>query len=287
MSTPFSSDAPPLVSCVVVNFKMVNFLRHLLQSIQDAPPSFSYEFLLVDNASQDGIAEVVRTSFPWVHLIESPTNVGLGAGANLALAHAQGKFILFLNPDLRIEPGELEKWIAWMEEHPDVGISGPRLLNVDGTDQESCYRFPSLLIPVYRRTLLGKTPWGKRAVDRYSMKDLDRTQEHDLDWVLGAALLIRRDLLDKIGRFDERFFLYFEDSDLCRRAWLAGARVVYTPVAKIMHYYQRDSRKVKNFWLSFLNPITRIHIVSGIKYFLKYFGQPNPRETFRAKHASV
>lgn len=275
-SSQVQASSVPKVSFVVVNYKMVDFLRHLLQCIQDAPPKFLYEFFLVDNDSRDGIEEVVRASFPWVKLILSPKNIGLGAGANLAIAQAKGEYIMFLNPDLRIGPGELDAWVKWMDTRPDVGVSGPRLLNTDGTDQESCYRFPDPLIPVLRRTPLGKTAWGKRKIDEYRMEGLDRTKEHELDWVLGAAMLIRRDVMEQIGRFDERFFLYFEDADVCRRTWLLGKRVAYTPVARVMHYYQRQSQ-AKTFWQAMRNPVTRIHIASGFKYFWKYLGQPNPR----------
>lgn len=282
---PLVTTEAPLVSFIIVNYKMVNFLRHLFKGIQDAPPKFTYEFFLVDNDSRDGIEEVIREQFSWVNLIMSPKNVGLGAGVNLALPGARGKYVMWLNPDLVIEPGELDTWVEWMEAHPDVGVSGPRLMNADGTDQESCYQFPNPLIPILRRTPLGKLPGLSGIVSRYRMEGLDRTKEHDVDWVLGAAHLTRRETLEKIGRFDERFFLYFEDADVCRRVWLAGQRVVYTPVARILHYYQKQSQ-TKTLWQAFKNPITRIHIASGFKYFAKYFGQSNPRLEYQKKTAS-
>lgn len=281
-----TNNEVPEVSIIIVNYKMVNFLRHLFKGIQDAPPKFSYEFFLVDNDSRDGIEEVVREQFPWVQLTMSPTNVGLGAGVNLVLPKTRGKYIMWLNPDLVIEAGELDKWFNWMEAHPDVGVSGPRLLNADGTDQESCYQFPNPLIPILRRTPLGKLPGFSGIVSRYRMEGLDRTKENDVDWVLGAAHLTRRDTFEKIGWFDERFFLYFEDADVCRRVWLTGQRVVYTPVARILHYYQKQSQ-TKNIWQALKNPITRIHIASGFKYFAKYFGQPNPRVEYQNEKHSV
>ncbi len=276
---PIATTETPDVSFIIVNYKMVNFLRHLFKGIQDAPPKFTYEVFLVDNDSKDGIDQVIREQFPWVKLHMSPRNVGLGAGVNLVLPQVKGKYVMWLNPDLVVEAGELDKWFEWMEAHPDVGVSGPRLMNADGTDQESCYRFPNPLIPILRRTPLGRLPYFRDIVSRYRMEGLDRTKEHDLDWVLGAAHLIKRTTLEKIGRFDERFFLYFEDADVCRRVWLAGERVVYTPVACILHYYQKQSQ-TKNIWQAFKNPVTRIHIASGFKYFAKYFGQPNPRVKF-------
>lgn len=281
---PLVTTELPDVSFIVVNYKMVNFLRHLLKGIQEAPPRFSYEFFLVDNDSKDGIEQVIREQFPWVKLHVSPKNLGLGAAVNLVLPQAKGAYVMWLNPDVIIEPGELDKWVDWMKVRSDVGASGPRLMNADGTDQESCYRFPNPLIPILRRTPLGKLPYLRGIISRYRMEGIDRTQEHDLDWVLGAAILIKRDLLEKIGRFDERFFLYFEDSDVCRRVWLAGQRVVYTPIARILHYYQRQSQ-TKTLWQALNNPVTRIHIASGFKYFAKYFGQVNPREVYQKQHA--
>jgi len=266
----------PLVSFVTVSYRMRHLVRHLLRALQEAKPSFSFEFFLVDNASGDGTVGFVREKHPWVHIIESQTNLGLSRANNLAIAKAQGEYVMILNPDLAIFPGELERWVEWMQTHPDVGISGPRLVNPDATDQDSCYRFPHLLIPAMRRTFLGSTSWGRRSVTNYLMKDMDRSVEQDVDWILGAAMLIRREVLEKIGRFDERYFLYFEDTDVCRRAWQSGSRVCYTPAAKIIHLHQRDSR-TSHAWEIFKNPVTRIHLHSALKYYWKYRGEKNPR----------
>ncbi len=129
---------------------------------------------------------------------------------------------------------------------------------------------------MYRRTILGKTPWGKRALERYFSQDSDREQEQDVDWLLGAALLMRREVSEKIGHFDERFFLYFEDEDLCRRIWEAGSRVTYTPVAFFVHFYQRESQ-VSHLWEVLTNRKTRMHIKSGVQYFWKYRQRPSAR----------
>lgn len=271
----------PLVSIIVVNYNMVDFLRHMLTSLQKNAGNVSYEVILVDNASHDGCERIVPEDFPWVTFIQNSRNLGLGAAVNVGLQHAKGDYIAFLNPDLILEEHQFEHWVAWMEDHPDVGVSGPRLLNVDGTDQESCYAFPNPLIPVLRRTPLGSLPGFSKIVRDFTLHDMDREKEAEVDWVLGAAMLIRRKALDEIGQFDTRFFLYFEDADVCRRMWKVNWRVVYTPCAKIVHYYQRLSRK-DGFLGILTNKVTRIHIASGIKYFLKYFGEPNPRTQKRA-----
>jgi hypothetical protein len=255
---------------------MLNFIRHLLQGVQDAHLPFSFEYFLVDNDSKDGMAEFVRKEFPWVTVIEAGYNNGFAVGNNLGIKQARGEYIIPLNPDLIVFPGEIEKWIAWMDAHPDVGISGPRLRNPNGDDQNSCFQFHNLMTPVYRRTFIGRFGFAKRAMDRYTMKDLDRSKEQEVDFILGAAMCVRRSLHEKIGGFDERFFMYFEDEDWCRRAWKHGSRVMYTPVAEIRHYYRRQSR-IKRPWEIFTNRVARIHVASGVKYFWKYWGESNPR----------
>lgn len=271
---------PPFVDCpkvtfITVNFKMKEYVRALLKGMEIAHVSIPFEYILVDNASEDGIGEMIREQFPWVRYIASSKNIGFGAGNNIGIREARGEYVVLLNPDLVIVPGQFEPWIDWMDAHPRVGISGPRLLNPDGTDQQSCFRFYHWTIPFYRRTMLGKTPWGKKALRHFRMDDMDRNKEQKVDCVLGAAMMVRQDLLRRLGGIDERFFLYFEDTDLCRRAWKEGYEVMYTPVAKLFHYYQRQSH-VHHVWDILTNRAARIHIMSGIRYFLKYWNEPNP-----------
>src|SRR5688572_24681969 len=155
----------PLVTFVTVNYKTPHLIRQLLKGVEEAGFRFSFEYILVDNASGDGTVEMVRERFPWVHVIDSPKNGGYGTGNNLALAKARGEYVLLLNPDVTVFPGEVEAWLEWMHVRPDVGISGPRVLNPDGSDQESCYRFPNLLTPVLRRTFIGRLPAARKSLD--------------------------------------------------------------------------------------------------------------------------
>jgi len=271
-------DEKPRVSFITVNHGTPHFIRSLLQGVETIRPDFDFEYLVVDNASGDGTPEMVREQFPWATVIASPENLGFGGGNNLGLKAARGEYIFLCNPDLVLLEGELESWLYWMDAHPDVGISCPRVINPDGSDQHATYRFPKALTPLYRRSFVGRLPFARRELNRYLMEDMDRDVEQDVDWVFGAAMLIRRELLERIGLFDERFFMYFEDADLCRRVWESGSRVCYTPVARVIHYHKRESR-TRYPWQAFTNRLTRIHWNSGMKYFLKHRGKAHPRGT--------
>ncbi|MEN9557718.1 MAG: hypothetical protein RL141_87 [Candidatus Parcubacteria bacterium] len=264
-----TSSTPPVISFVTVCHRTPHLIRLLLQGVERAGFTFPFEYFLVDNG-RDGTAEMVRERFPWVTVIDAGTNRGFGAGNNIALRETRGKYVMLINPDLTLFPGEMEKLLAFAEGVPDVGIIGPRVENPDGSRQESCTRLSTPLIPLYRRTPLGRTPWGVRAVDRYFMRDTSHHDPHDAEAVYGAAMLIRREVLDTVGMFDERFFMYYEDEDLCRRAAAAGWRVHYAPVARFVHYHQRESR-IRAPWEILTNRMARAHIASGVKYLLKYF----------------
>lgn len=269
------SDQSPKVSFVTVCYKTPNLIRVLLRGVESAGFEFPFEYFLVDNGG-DGTADMVRRFFPWVTVIEAGGNVGFGAGNNAAFRRARGEYVMLVNPDLTVFPKEMEKLLAYAGAHPDAGIMGPCVENPNGTRQESCTRFPDpLTMPLYRRTVLGRTPWGRRATGRYFMRDVDHAKAHDADAVYGAAMLMRRKVLDDVGMFDERFFMYYEDVDLCRRAWMRGWRVVYVPEARFTHYHQRQSL-IRAPWELFTNRTARAHIASGVRYFLKYRGEHLP-----------
>lgn len=268
----------PKITFVTVCYRTPGLIRQLLKGVQAARLAFPFEYLLVDNAAGDGTGAMVRERFPWVTVIDAPGNVGFGAGNNLAFARARGEYVMLVNPDLTVFAGELQKLLAFAEVHPDIGLFGPKVLNPDRSLQRSFHRFPSPLIPLYRRTRLGQTARGKREVERYLMLDADPSAVQDVDGLFGAAILIRREALEAIGHFDERFFMYFEDVDLCRRAWESGWRVCYAPVAEFVHYHQRES-ELKHFWNLLTNKVARYHLQSAMKYFLKYRHKGHPRET--------
>jgi len=264
------------VTFVTVCYKTPDLIRNLLRGVEAAKFSFPFEFLLVDNNTGDGTGAMVRERFPWVRVIDAPGNVGFGRGNNLAMREAKGEYVMLFNPDLTVFAGEMEKLVAFADAQPSHGIVGPQILNPNGTVQRTFHRFHTFLIPVYRRSFLGQTRWGQRALDWFLMKDADENAVQDVDGLFGAAMLIRRQALEAFGLFDEQFFMYFEDVDLCRRSWESGWRVCYAPVAKFVHYLQRES-DVRHLWEIFTNRTSRAHIASAVHYFWKYRRKALPR----------
>lgn len=263
------------VTFITVAYKTPHLIRNLLKGVEAAKFAFPFEYYLVDNGS-DGTAQMVKELFPWVNVVTGHGNVGFSAGNNLAIRQAKGEYVMLVNPDMTIFPDEIEKLVGYGDANPTIGFVVPKLLNPNGTIQTNVNRFPSILIPVYRRTILGRTSVGQRAVDRYFMKDVDLTRPIDVDGAIGAAILLRRRALDEIGHFDEGYWMYFEDIDLCRRAWEKGWRVTYFPDIKIVHYHQRESR-VKWPWQALTHRPSRAHIASAVHYFWKYRSKPLPR----------
>ncbi|CEK12662.1 glycosyltransferase family 2 protein [Chthonomonas calidirosea] len=255
-----SGEAVCDLSVIILNWNTCELLQACLQSLFESSETVSFEVIVVDNASEDESREMVTQHFPQVRLLVNPRNVGFGAGNNAALPYARGRYLLFLNSDTLVTKGSLSALVRFADEHPDIGIVGPKLLNADGSLQYSCRRYPNLAAGLFRNTLLGRLFPNNRFAADYLMKDWDHASVRDVDWVSGAALFIRRELVEQIGGFDEDFYMYCEDVDLCwrathtplpdrlRNALGKGAqahwRVVYFPEAVIYHYIGKSSDKV-------------------------------------------
>ena len=259
------------VSIIIVNYNEKNMTKSCLNGILKVTPGLDYEIIVVDNCSNDGSQEML-TGFKIKDLrlkvVLNNQNLGFGAGCNLGIKEATGKYILILNPDIAVLEGSIERLFQFMEENKQVGAVGPKLLDPIRTVQLSCYRYPAWYIPILRRTFLGKVNWAKNKLNYYLMTDFNHQEKKEVDWLLGACLMLRKKTLDEIGVFDERFFLYFEDVDLCRRAKIKGWLVYYYPEAEMFHYYQRTSASYGI--LSLFSKITWTHIVSAIRYFWKW-----------------
>ena len=216
------------LSIVIVNWNSWPFLRACLNSIYSSPPAFPFETIVVDNASSDGSRELLPKEFPLVRLIVNTANLGFPAANNQGASMAAGRFLLFLNPDTQVPPGTLAGAVAFMEAHRDAGIMGCRTMNNDGSLQASAFNFTGKLrIFAY---VSGLNRFFK--LSRFSDHSTLRTP----DYVQGSFLIIRKKLFNDCGRFDERFFLYAEEVDLCIRITAAGFKVYYYPDIFILHY---------------------------------------------------
>lgn len=229
-----------------------------------------YEITVLDSESQEETEEMLKENFPEINLLSFKENTGYAKLINSGLAKANGRYILILNADIILFEDSLGKMLEYLKENPKVGMLGPQLLNFNDTVQESCFRFHRPITVVYRRTFLGRTKRGRKEIDRFAMKDFDRQSVKEVDWILGAALMVKKEALAQVGPMDERFFLYFEDTDWCRRFWAKGWKVVYFPQAKMHHYHGRLSKKTSGLADLLVNKYTWIHISSAVKYFWKY-----------------
>lgn len=275
----------PDVSLLIVHTFEQRLIRQTLRSIRRSAPQMHLEVIVIDNNPPAGIEVMLRQEFPEVRYF-SKSNEGFGSAMNVGMRAATGRYVLVFNPDIIVSPGSLEKLLKYMDAHPEVGVVGPKLLNADGSLQYSCNRYHQWLVPVLRRTPLGRLPWGQKIVDEFLMKDADHNQTLEVDWLMGSSLFARAEALKKVGQFDERFFMYFEDTDLCWRFWEAGYKVVYYPESVMVHYHRRASADGSIFQ-QLRSPLTWHHIFSAYKFFRKHAGQQNPRELAQSSRPST
>lgn len=258
------------VSVIILNYKTLELTLNCIKSIKDADwGDLSYEIILVDNGSDEKIGETVMRDFPDIIIIQNKKNLGMGAGNNVGIRQAKGEYIIIMNPDTTVFKDAFMMLYKLMESDNKIGIAGPKQFYPDRTLQYSAYKFPDLTIPIYRRTPLGKLSFAKRKLSEYLMKDFNHNETKEVDWLLGSFLFCRAECLKQIGNFDERFFMYFEDTDLCRRAWRCHWKVVYCPKSVIIHNHKRESAGKP--WYSFLwSRTSRTHVMSWIKYEIKW-----------------
>lgn len=251
-----------LVSVVVVNYNTRDELRACLGSL-----SHGYPVVVVDNASTDGSAEMVRREAPHVHLLEAPRNLGYGGGANLGISATDSEYVLLLNSDTLVPEGAVERLCACLSSQPRAAVSGPRLLFLDGRLQVSCFPFPGTLAWLIENKPLSavakRLPWLRRSAISLSPP----AASAPVPWVLGAALLLRRTALDQVGGFDQNFFMYYEEVDLCRRLARAGWSTWFVPEAEIVHVGGASTSKGRV-------SMRLAHFRSTLRYYRRYYRGP-------------
>lgn len=265
------------VSIVIVTYNSASVIGACLDSLAADCASGLAEVIVVDNASGDDSVDVVRRKYPWAALVAGRENLGYSKGVNLGMQQARGRFLLVLNPDTVVHRGTLRRLIDFAEKTPDAGIIGPKLVFHDGTVQLSCRRFYTFRVLVMRRTPLGKLFKNDRAAREHLMLDFDHESTREVDWVLGAAMFVRREAVDNVGMMDERFFLYFEDVDWCYRMKQKGLKVYYLAGAVIEHGHKRESAQ------AILNRSFVAHLVSLFRYYEKW----NPLFYFAKRYREV
>lgn len=254
----------PDLSISIVNTNNRVLLKDCLASIYRTTERVSFEIIVVDNASMDGSAEMVRREFPSVRLIVNDARSGYGYSHNKGIEAARGRFILVFNEDMVVLPGALDTMVEKLKSDPAIGVLGCRLLNPDLSLQHSCHRFQNIKTEFFENLFPGSL-FFRQSRFRTEMFDWDHDSEREVDVVMGSCMLIPRAVFDRVGAFDTRFFVYSEEFDLCKRIRDAGYEVVFTPEAEIIHFGGQTSKTMS----------VKMHLVyveSKLKYFRKYYG---------------
>ena len=247
-----------MVSGSIVTFNNISTIEKTLETIFTQTKDIDFKLYIVDNGSSDGTPEFVENNYPQVSVIRNEKNVGFGAGHNIIINSVESSYHAIINPDIVLKENVIKKMVDYMEENQDIGLLSPRICFPDGRDQILGKRNPRLKYLVASR-LRGDEP-GK-LLREYAMLDCDLSKPIQIENATGCFMLLRTEVLKKIGGFDDGYFMYFEDADISRRA-AKITRVVYYPDAVVYHVWGRESKR--NFKLM------RIHIQSMLKYFIKW-----------------
>lgn len=242
----------PDLSLVTVSTNEADLVKECFASVHRNKGDLAIEHILVDNVCTDGSADVARAENPDAVVIRTPEKMGFAPNSNLGLKAATGRYLGLLNPDTITHEGALQRLVGALDSDPAVGIVGPRLLNFDGSVQLSVRRFPTLASFLVRRTPLRALARNGRWDKRHLNADFDHERTQEVDWMLGAALVARREAVDDVGILDEGLPLYVDDIDWCLRMHKAGWGVLYVADAEISHIHQAVSDKrllSRNTWL--------------------------------------
>jgi len=233
------------LSIIVVSWNVKGDLLNCLGSIRNNPPSCQYEVIVVDNASSDGTVDALRQQFPLLRLIDNKENRGFAGANNQGLDVACGQYIFFLNPDTIVTPRSIDVLLRFMEDNPDVGACGPKLTSENGIAQHTVRCFPSFAGALHRHTIFKALGIFRPAYNKWLMKGFSSDSPVQVDQLIGAALMVRREAMEDVGKMDhENFFMYYEEVDLCYRMKKAGWRTMFVPYARIVHLGGRSSGQI-------------------------------------------
>lgn len=263
------------LSIIILSYKQRGHTRQLLRSLQTLNLPYELEVIVISNGWDPELGEITHRLMPEATFINRPKNDGYAVGNNEGLRIATGNMVLILNPDIGVFQGSIEKLVEYLQKNPQVGLVGPRLINPDGSVQLSGALLPSFWIALWRRSVFGNWPFARDQIKKFFIHGWDRKTSRSVGWMLGAVFLIRKEVIKKIGLFDENIFLYVEDVDYCRRVWEAGWEVHYVAESEIVHFLSRHSAVNPGLSAAF-SYTTRVHIRSWLYYFRKYRNKPAP-----------
>lgn len=252
------------VSVVIISWKMRDLLWKCLLTIYQFTKEINFEVIVVDNHSQDGTSEMIEKEFQQVKLIKNSENRGVAPARNQGIKETKGKYILILDADMELIDNSIKHLFDFMEQNPDVGIVGCKLIDKDFNLQTSCKRFPTLLAFLFRRLEWIDAIKNSKTLKHHTMKDWDHNEIKSVDYLIGACQFFRRDVVNKIGMYDDNIFYGPEDIDFCLRIWKAGWKVNYYPFTSIIHHEQRITKK------NYFSAISLKHF-AGIFYLYKKY----------------
>ena len=237
-------QALPDVSVIIVNYNVRDFLHQSLLSLQKALKGIRSEIFVVDNASDDGSAEMVRRRFPRIRLIANAANLGFAKANNIALKEARGKFLLLINPDTIVQEDTIRVMREFLQNHPEAGLAGCKILNPDGSFQLACRRgFPTPWVAFTKIFGFSKLFPNTKIFGKYNLTYLKIEETYPVDAVSGSFMMVRKETFDQVGGLDERYFMYGEDLDWCYRIRQAGWRIFYVHSTQIIHYKGESTRR--------------------------------------------
>lgn len=231
------------ISIVIISWKMRDLLERCLKTIYKYTTDVTFEVIVIDNNSQDGTSEMIEKHFPQVRLIKNPENRGVAPARNQGIRETRGKYILILDADIELVDNSIKHLFDFMENNPDAGIVGCKLVDKDFNLQSSCKRFPTILAFLFRRLEWFEVVKNSKTLKYHTMQDWDHNETREVDYLIGACQFFRREVVDKIGMYDDKIFYGPEDIDFCLRIWKAGWKVYYYPFTQIIHHEQRITKK--------------------------------------------
>jgi N-acetylglucosaminyl-diphospho-decaprenol L-rhamnosyltransferase len=260
----------PELVIVIINYNTWDLLGDCLKGILRTPPPCHFEVQVVNNGPPDELLNVGMDKYPGVRFHQAPRNLGFAGAANLGASLLKSPYLLVMNPDVIPEPNSWARLRETLLAHPAAGLVVPKLVNPDGSLQDSARRFYSMKTLLLRRSPFNRLFPRHPAIQHHLMKEWDHQGIAEIDWALGAAMLVRKEALQGKKIFDERFFLYFEDVDLCYRLRDSGWKVLYDSAAVMVHKHRRESAR------NWLHPVKFYHLSSLMKFLLKHHFRLSP-----------